>query len=183
MSSQQQISGNGNIGVQGNNNTIVSGLIPLLSKSDIADLLNVVKNIPGNAKNEESIRLPKGLVEKLRFNNVENWEKIFDDDCPNYDAVVKVMEDFPASSDIMSQLHTMFYKYKPKFEVEGKIQGDKLLTDLHEELCKEIQYSSENRNEVNGEVKFSNAVISSFVSSLLKRAVVVCKVLLVPDEN
>lgn len=183
MSSRQQINGDNNTVIAGDNNTVVNGPTPLLSKSEIAELLNVVKNLSPNEIVAQQIRMPKGLDGKLCFNNVKNWKAIFDEDCPDYDAVTTVMESFPASSDIMSYLHSLFRMRESEFEVEGEIQGDELLTRLRDELVVEIKESKEIRDESGSEVKYPLGAISSFVSSLLKRAVVVCKVLLVPDDD
>lgn len=183
MSSRQQINGESNTVIAGNDNTVVNSPKPLLSKSEIAELLNVVKNLSPNENVEQQIYMPEGLDEKLRFNNVKNWKAIFDEDCPDYVAVTKVMESFPASSDIMSYLHSLFRMRASEFEAEGEIQGDELLTRLRDKLVDEIKESKEIRDESGSEVKYPNGAISSFVSSLLKRAVVVCKVLLVPPHD
>lgn len=183
MSSRQQINGDNNTVIAGDNNTVVNGPKPLLSKSEIAELLNVVKNLSPNKIVAPQIYMPKRLDEKLRFNNVKNWKAIFDEDCPDYDAVTTVMESYPASSDIMYYLNSLFRMSASEFEVEGEIQGDKLLTRLHGQLVDEIKESKEIRDESGSEVKYPNGAISSFVSSLLKRAVVMCKVLLVPDDD
>ena len=185
MSSEQQISGNANNLIQGCNNTIQIGSFKDLSltNSDIADLLNSVKKIQKKAAEEREISLPKGLNEKLRFNNVDDWKNIFDSDCPYYNDIVEVMESFPASSDITTQLHTMFYVLKSDFMSGDKINGDRLLTKMSKKLKEEIKNSSVYRNENSGEARFSNADIILFVNSLLKRAVVECKVLLVPNDG
>lgn len=183
MSSRQQINGDNNTVIAGNSNTVVNVLKPVLSKSEIAELLNVVKNLSRNENVEQQIHMPKGLDEKLRFNNVKNWKAIFDEDCPDYDDVTTVMESFPASSDIMSYLHSLFCMRESEFVVEGEIQGDELLTRLHEKLVGEIKESKEIRDKSGSGMKYSIGAISSFVSSLLKRAVVVCKVLLVPPDD
>ena len=175
MSFQPQIKGDENTSIHGDHNTILNCNVPLLSKSDIADLLEEVRKLPEKSLDEQPMHLPKELDEKLSFNHVNNWRNIFDEDCPNYNAVVEVMEDFAASSDIMTQLHTMFYKKKGDYMHGDEILGDKLLSSLHDDLCDEI--------DLRCGAKFSVAVISSFVSSLLKRAVVVCKVLLIPDDK
>lgn len=185
MSSEQQISGNANNLIQGYNNTIQTGSfnVPSLTKSDIADLLNSVKKIQKKAAEEKEISLPKGLNEKLRFNNVEDWKNIFDSDCPYYNDIVEVMESFSASSDITIQLNTMFYMLKSGCMSGDKINGDSLLTRMSEKLNEEIKNSSAYRNKESGEARFSNADIILFVNSLLKRAVVECKVLLVPKDG
>lgn len=75
----------------------------------------------------------------------------------------------------------MFYVLKSGCMYGDKINGDRLLTKMSKKLEEEIKNSSIYRNENNGEARFSNADIILFVNSLLKRAVVECKVLLVPQ--
>lgn len=187
MSSIKQIGGHANIAITGDNNSVHNTLFsaPGLSKSDIADLLDAVKSgtTKEGAEEEESKGLPKGLNKKLRFNNVKTWKAVFDEDCTYYADIAKVMEDFPASDDIIRQLHTMFCKRQPNHELGGRTQGDKLLSDLHDELLTEVDNSSANWDEALNKRKFSRSTISEFVNSLLKRAVVLCKVLFVPDDE
>lgn len=187
MSSMKQIGGYANTAIIGDNNTVHNTFssASALSKSDIADLLDAVKNRTPKEGNEEeeSEGPPKGLNKKLRFNNVKTWKAIFDEDCTYYADIAEVMEDFPASDDIIRHLHTMFCKRQPNHELGGRIQGDKLLSDLHDELLAEVDNSSANWDEALSERKFSQSTISEFVSSLLKRAVVLCKVLFVPGNE
>lgn len=119
LNSTQSATGNGNIQINGNHDTVnYSQTINCYSSADmrphrlthsyIHELLDIVNSSFSSDNNEYSLQNPVQIHEKLRFNNAPRYKLYIDNHVENYIRVDEVMKNYSNSESIVMALHDMF---------------------------------------------------------------------------
>ncbi|MHC3982240.1 hypothetical protein WDV13_00860 [Weissella cibaria] len=178
-----EVSGNRNIVVNGDKNTVIGFGGEMPTPTEIYRLLDAFVRLDISTDEEYELKSPAELNEKLIFNRAVKHISLFEDYADVYTSIDKVLSsEFQESEDVDLKLKRLYLQNdKVSVSVDGNIvveNGDLVLADLNDSLISSIK-GDPNLNT--GTFEISQEKIEVFVIGLLMRGISMCKVLQTPD--
>lgn len=185
MTTDRQIAkGNGNDQIIGDGN-IVAGNIYLfaqphvLTESLIYNLLRIVYRVSVDSNGDYPLKVPKPMLEKLRFNNAPRYRILINDHSEDYARLDGVIKEFPDSERIVLKLRAMFMNVVDEFDEDGNPavgNGDEQLEKIQAQLTEVILTDKRFDTEA-----YPIELVEQFCIALIAYGVASCKILVSPD--